>query len=149
MIVWSRWMRTLPLRSLRFHAISATISRGGVPHPRRVSDPGVPVELALRAVWEAASEAVAVSDCYGLVLAANPAYYLLYGYTPDEVLGKSFAVIFSESERATLRPNIALYSTDLENRRRLTRLFDAATGRSALCTRVSRFWRKAGSGWLW
>lgn len=101
MTVWSRWMRTPLLRSLRCHTVSVTISRGGMPHLRRVSERGVPVELALRAVWEAASEAVAVSDCYGLVLAANPAYYLLYGYTPDEVLGKSFAVIFPELERAS------------------------------------------------
>lgn len=61
---------------------------------------GVPGELALRAVWEAATDAVAVSDQHGVVLAANPAYYLLYGYNSDEVLGKSFAVIFPEPERA-------------------------------------------------
>ena len=99
MTVWARWLRTPLLRSLRCHAGSATLSRGGIPYLRRVSELGVPVDLALGAVWQAASEAVAVSNCYGVVLAANPAYYLLYGYTPDEVLGKSFAVIFPESER--------------------------------------------------
>jgi PAS domain S-box-containing protein len=34
------------------------------------------------------------------MLEANPAYYALYGYTPEEVLGKSFAVIFPEDQRA-------------------------------------------------
>jgi PAS domain S-box-containing protein len=55
---------------------------------------------AFDAVWEAAADAMAISDPDGLVLLANPAYYALYGYTPDEVLGHSFAVIFPEAERA-------------------------------------------------
>ncbi len=61
---------------------------------------GVPDEVALRVVWKAATDALAVSDRDGTVLAANPAYYELYGYTADEALGQSFAVIFPESERA-------------------------------------------------
>jgi PAS domain S-box-containing protein len=51
-------------------------------------------------MWEAATEAVAVSDSHGLVLAANPAYCVLYGYNLDEVLGRTFALIFPEPERA-------------------------------------------------
>ncbi len=62
---------------------------------------GEPGEAWLRAVWEAATDAIALSDSKGLVLAANPAYYTLYGFTPEEVLGRSFAVIFPEEERAT------------------------------------------------
>jgi PAS domain S-box-containing protein len=34
------------------------------------------------------------------VLAANPACYELYGYTPREVLGKNFALIFPSEQRA-------------------------------------------------
>jgi PAS domain-containing protein len=45
-------------------------------------------------VWEATSDAMALSDSEGIVIAANPAYYNLYGYTPEQVIGKSFAVIF-------------------------------------------------------
>jgi PAS domain S-box-containing protein len=54
----------------------------------------------LRQLWEHASEAMALSDPGGVVLAANPAYYRLYGYGPDEVLGKSFALIFPSDQRA-------------------------------------------------
>src|SRR5579864_8522591 len=43
---------------------------------------------------------MALSDAAGIVLAANPAYYELYGYRPEEVLGKSFALIFPADERA-------------------------------------------------
>lgn len=53
-----------------------------------------------RAIWEAAGDAMALSDPDGIVLAANPAYCALYGYTVDEVVGQSFAVIFPEDLRA-------------------------------------------------
>ena len=64
------------------------------------------IEAALReseerfqAVWEATSEAMALSDLRGVVLAANPAYCELYGLTPEQVIGHSFAVIFPEKAR--------------------------------------------------
>jgi PAS domain S-box-containing protein len=41
-----------------------------------------------------------LSDEQGTVLLANPAYYQLYGYTPAEVIGQSFAVIYPPAERA-------------------------------------------------
>jgi PAS domain S-box-containing protein len=47
-----------------------------------------------RAVWEATSEALALSDPNGEVLAVNPAYCALYGRSADEFVGRSFAVIF-------------------------------------------------------
>ena len=55
----------------------------------------------LRVLWEQASDAMALSDDTGIVLAANPAYYELYGYGPEEVLGKSFALIFPSDQRAS------------------------------------------------
>jgi len=45
-------------------------------------------------VWEVTSDAMALSDSEGIVIAANPAYFTLYGYEPEQVIGKSFAVIF-------------------------------------------------------
>jgi PAS domain S-box-containing protein len=57
--------------------------------------------LWLKRLWEHAPDAMALSDASGTVLAANPAYYELYGYGPDEVLGKNFALIFPSEQRAT------------------------------------------------
>jgi PAS domain S-box-containing protein len=57
-------------------------------------------DLWLRQLWEHAPDAMALSDASGTVLAANPAYYELYGYAPEEVLGRSFALIFPIEERA-------------------------------------------------
>jgi PAS domain S-box-containing protein len=57
-------------------------------------------EERFRAVWEATSEALALSDPEGIVLAVNPAYCALYGRAPEEVVGHTFAVIFPEAERA-------------------------------------------------
>ena len=42
---------------------------------------------------------MALSDPEGLVLAANPAYLDLYGYSADEVVGKNFSVIFAPDVR--------------------------------------------------
>jgi PAS domain S-box-containing protein len=65
------------------------------------------VEAALReseerfaAVWDATSEAMALSDRDGVVLAANPAYCALYGRPAAEIVGRSFEVIFPETLRA-------------------------------------------------
>ncbi|MDF2759759.1 MAG: hypothetical protein K0S99_2391, partial [Thermomicrobiales bacterium] len=51
-------------------------------------------EERFRAVWEATSEAMALSDPDGTVVAVNPAYCALYGLTPEQVVGQSFAIIF-------------------------------------------------------
>jgi PAS domain S-box-containing protein len=57
-------------------------------------------EERFRAVWEATSEALALSDPEGIVLAVNPAYCALYGRASEEVVGRDFAVIFPEAEGA-------------------------------------------------
>src|SRR4051812_38674569 len=54
----------------------------------------------LRLIWESAPDAMALSDAEGTVLMANPAYCVLYGYEPAEVVGHSFALIFPPEQRA-------------------------------------------------
>ena len=44
---------------------------------------------------------MALSDASGTVLAANPAYFELYGCAPDEVLGRHFAWIYPAEQRAS------------------------------------------------
>jgi len=56
-------------------------------------------EERLRAVWESATDAIALSNPDGLVLAANPAYYRLLGREPEQVIGQSFALIFPSEQR--------------------------------------------------
>ena len=58
-------------------------------------------EERFRAVWEATSEAMALSDPDGVVIAVNPAYCELYGLNSEQVVGRSFAIIFPEEARAT------------------------------------------------
>src|SRR5215218_9231381 len=57
-------------------------------------------EERFRAVWEATSEAMALSAPDGTVVAVNPAYCALYGLGPEQVVGQSFAIIFPEEARA-------------------------------------------------
>jgi PAS domain S-box-containing protein len=56
-------------------------------------------EQRFRALWQASADAMALSDAQGTVLAANPAYLQLYGYTYEEVVGQNFAIIFPEHFR--------------------------------------------------
>jgi PAS domain S-box-containing protein len=57
-------------------------------------------EERFRAVWEATSEAMALADLDGIVVAVNPAFCALYELNPQQVVGQSFAVIFPEETRA-------------------------------------------------
>lgn len=56
-------------------------------------------EQRFLAVWQVAADALALSDADGTVVAANPAYFDLYGYPPEQVLGQNFAIIFPEAQR--------------------------------------------------
>lgn len=54
----------------------------------------------LRAVWDGVADALAISDPEGIVLAVNEAYCALYGFTPAQLVGRTFAQIFPEAARA-------------------------------------------------
>jgi PAS domain S-box-containing protein len=54
----------------------------------------------LRLMWEMAVDAMILLDPSGIVVDANPSYYSLNGYTPEEILGRRFDVIFPAEERA-------------------------------------------------
>jgi PAS domain S-box-containing protein len=60
-------------------------------------------ERLFRAVWEYAFDAMALSTPDGTVFAANPAYFHLYGFPPEEVIGKHFSIIFPEEQRKAAR----------------------------------------------
>jgi PAS domain S-box-containing protein len=62
-----------------------------------------------RLAWEMASDAMVLSDQHGVVLAANPAYLRLYGFSADQVIGHSFAIIFPAEVRAWAVEQYPLY----------------------------------------
>ncbi|MCC6191016.1 MAG: PAS domain S-box protein [Anaerolineales bacterium] len=51
-------------------------------------------------VWETTPEAMALTDAEGLVLAANPAYHRLFGFTPEQTIGQSFTLGLPEARSA-------------------------------------------------
>lgn len=57
-------------------------------------------EAQLREVWETTSDAMVLSDPEGRIMAANPAFMELYGYSEAEIIGESFVLIFPEEFRA-------------------------------------------------
>ena len=42
---------------------------------------------------------MALSNPDGIVVDANPAYFQLYGYEPQDIIGQSFAINFPEDIR--------------------------------------------------
>jgi PAS domain S-box-containing protein len=56
-------------------------------------------EERFRAVWEATSEAMALADLDGVVVAVNPAFCVLYGLSSEDVVGQSFGILFPEETR--------------------------------------------------
>lgn len=57
-------------------------------------------EILFRSVWEASSDALALSDEQGIVVAANPAYCTLYGYPSEQVVKHNFTKIFPQELQA-------------------------------------------------
>ena len=58
-----------------------------------------------RSLWKHISDAMAMSDADGKIVAANPAYYRLYGFTPEQVIGQPFTTIFPAELRASIYEN--------------------------------------------
>ncbi len=56
-------------------------------------------EQRFLAVWDFASDAMALSTPDGTLFAANSAYYDLFGFTPQEVIGQNFSRIFPEDQQ--------------------------------------------------
>ncbi|NTU80228.1 MAG: PAS domain S-box protein [Chloroflexales bacterium] len=67
------------------------------------SDPWPAEDPLFREVWETSPDAMALSDAAGVVLLANPAYFRLYAYSPQEVIGRDFAIIFPQEQREAAR----------------------------------------------
>jgi PAS domain S-box-containing protein len=96
-----------------------------------------PYHVLLQALWEGAADAMALSDHAGVVQMANPAYYHLYGYTPEEVIGHSFAIIFPQEmqEWATAQYQavfhtytpIPVYETTIQRKDGTERVVEART----------------------
>ena len=94
-----------------WHAVVTTAARDDRPRPagRSAAPPAVHTVADLpeallegegaRLLWDKTSDAIAVSDADGVVLAANPAYAELYGYELDQVIGQSFEIIFPPDYR--------------------------------------------------
>lgn len=65
----------------------------------KLSESLAQTEERFRVAFESASDAMALSDADGIVLAANQAYFQLYGYPAEEVLGQNYAIIYPEAAR--------------------------------------------------
>jgi sigma-B regulation protein RsbU (phosphoserine phosphatase) len=55
-------------------------------------------ESRFRSVWQNSSDGMRLTDELGIMLAVNPSFCQIVGMRPDELVGRPFTVIYSESE---------------------------------------------------
>lgn len=58
-------------------------------------------EKRFRSVWENALDGMRLTDSNGVILAVNPSFCRIVGMSKDELEGKPFTVIYSDSEELT------------------------------------------------
>ena len=66
---------------------------------KHLSESLIQTEERFRVAFENASDAMVISDADGIVVAANEAYFHLYGYSAEEVIGHSYVIIYPEEAR--------------------------------------------------
>jgi len=81
------------------HTPASKTARKQSANPPRAKSALTPEDL-IRTTWNLTTEALVLSDADGIVVAANPAYYRLYGLTPEDVLGKKFSINLPKHRRA-------------------------------------------------
>jgi PAS domain S-box-containing protein len=55
-------------------------------------------ELRFRSIWQKSFEGMRLTDEHGIMLAVNPAFCQIVGMASDELVGRPYTVIYSESE---------------------------------------------------
>src|SRR5208283_5729230 len=55
-------------------------------------------ESRFRSVWQNSSDGMRLTDELGIILAVNPSFCQIVGMRPDELVGRPYTVIYSESE---------------------------------------------------
>ncbi len=55
-------------------------------------------EMRFRSVWESASDGMRLTDANGIVIAVNSSYATIVGMPQEQLIGKPFTIVYSESE---------------------------------------------------
>jgi len=55
-------------------------------------------ETRFRSVWQNSSDGMRLTDELGIILAVNPSFCQIVGMRPDELVGRAYTVIYSETE---------------------------------------------------
>ncbi len=99
--VTGRWflVQVRPYRTVKDKVVGVVITFTDVTASKELEVERQASDARFHQVWETTSDAMALSDAEGIVLAANPAYLELYGYSADQVVGQSFALIFPAETR--------------------------------------------------
>ena len=96
-----RWlnMRGLPLRDRQGHIVRWYFLLTEVDDRKRAEDELRRSEARHRVVVETASDVVVSIDESGAIILANPATKRIFGYNPEELIGKPLTVLMPEAKR--------------------------------------------------
>src|SRR4051794_8020564 len=82
--------------AFRESAMSAGLSAPHTVYHSDTSEPVEPGEVWVQALFESAADGMIATDHRGRIRMANPAAHRLFGYAPDEILGRNInSLIFS------------------------------------------------------
>jgi PAS domain S-box-containing protein len=106
-----RWlnMRGLPLRDRQGHIVRWYFLLTEVDDRKRAEDELRRSEARHRVVVETASDAVVSIDEGGTILLANPATMRIFGYTPEELVGKPLTVLMPGAMRGLHETGLKRY----------------------------------------
>jgi sigma-B regulation protein RsbU (phosphoserine phosphatase) len=88
-------------------------------------------ETRFRSVWQNSSDGMRLTDELGIILAVNPSFCQIVGLRPDELVGRAYTVIYSESE--DLAEMMQKYQQRFAERKIESQLQRQVTFRSGRC----------------
>ena len=77
--------------------------------PRRAGEALRDSEASKTAIFETAQDAIITFDQFGIIRSANPAAERIFGYSPDEILGRNVSILMPEPFRTGHEGYLASY----------------------------------------
>ncbi len=104
-----RWVKAIiyPVRDCQGKIHNVVFQHEDITEQKLAEESLQQSQARLKATWDVALVAMVLSDKDGVVLEANNAYFKLYGYSKEEVVGKKFSIIFPPEFHAAAQEGYA------------------------------------------
>jgi PAS domain S-box-containing protein len=89
-------------------------------------------DLHIQALWESVVDAIMLTDADGRVLAVNPAFCTLFGYTVEQIIGSNFAILLPQERREAAHAEHRQLFRGHESARHYEQILQHADGTSCI-----------------